>query len=72
MPLKRLTALYLGCCHQLTDGAARHIVRGLKVSIGVLDTPFDHNHKLRPPSQDPHASLSLDVFKWSWPRHIAA
>ena len=32
MPLKRLTALYLGCCHRLADDAARHMVRSLKAS----------------------------------------
>ena len=31
MPLQRLTALYLGCCHRLTDSAAQHIGRSMKV-----------------------------------------
>ncbi len=33
VPLTRLTALYLGCCHRLTDSAARHIGRGSKARV---------------------------------------
>ena len=68
MPLKRLTALYLGCCHQLTDGAARHIVRGLKVSNRfACATPRPLPGTLRPFRQDPSLAVSHGVFKWEWP-----